>query len=134
MCLSKKKNRRFIIIVTYKHANNFPYKTFTHGNKIVAWIKALWDTKFSWKFFHYKCDEQELVDLTFEQFKAKVLFYADNQRPFSWRRGQAVFNYIDSKYSVARDVQFLDGVDCYYNDDVIDQFILLSWKKICCGF
>lgn len=133
MCLLEKKNRRFAIIVTYKNPINFPYKIFTHRRKILAWIKALWDTKFSWRFFHYKCDEQELLDLTFEQFRSKVLFYADHQRPLSWRRGQAVFNYINSKYGIARDVQFLDGVDCYYNDNVIDQFILLSWKRICGG-
>jgi len=131
MCLSEKNNRRFIIIVTYKHPINFPYRTFAHRNKMVAWIKALWNTKFSWKFFHYECDEQELVDLTFEQFRSKVLSYANNQRPLLWRRGQSVFNYINSRYHVARDVQFLDGVDCYYNDNMIDQFISLSWKRIC---
>ena len=133
MCLSEKKNRRFAIIVTYKYPTNLPYKTFAHHNKMIAWIKALWDTKFGWKFFNYECDEQELVDLTFEQFKTKVLFYADNQRPLSWRRGQAVFNYINSKYNVARDVEFLDGVDCFYNDNMIDQFILSSWKRLCGG-
>lgn len=128
------KNRRFAIIVTYKYPDSFPYKSFVHRNKIIAWIKALWNTKFGWRFFHYECDEQELVDLTFEQFRSKILFYADNQRPLSWRRGQAVFNYINSKYGVARYVQFLDRVDCYHNDNEIDQFILLSYKRVCGGF
>jgi len=128
------KNHRFTIIVTYKYPTSFPYKTFRHRNKIIAWLEALWDTKFSWRFFNYECDEQELVDLTFEQFQSKVLFYADNKRPISWRRGQAVFNYINSKYGVAKQVQFLDGVDCYYDDNVIDQFILLSYKRLCGGF
>lgn len=68
---------------------------------------------------------------TFEKFQNEVLGWVNNCKPEEWRYGQAVFNYIDSIYSVARDVQFLDGVDCYYNDNAIDQFILLSWKRIC---
>lgn len=70
---------------------------------------------------------------TFEEFQNEVLGWVDNRKPKEWRRGQAVFNYIDSKYNVARDVQFLDKVDCFYNDNVIDQFILLSWKRLCGG-
>lgn len=70
---------------------------------------------------------------TFEEFQNEVLGWVDNRKPKEWRRGQAVFNYIDSKYNVARDVQFLDEVDCFYNDNVIDQFILLSWKRLCGG-
>ena len=70
---------------------------------------------------------------TFEEFQNEVLDWVDNNKPKEWRRGQAVFNYIDSKYSIARDVQFLDGIDCYYNDNLIDKFILLSWKRICGG-
>lgn len=132
MCLLE-KNHRFVINVTYKNPINFPYKTFTHYIKIIAWIKALWDTKFGWKFFNYECHRQKLIDSTFEQFRAEVLFYAINQRPLCWRRGQAVFNYIERNYCVGRDVQVLDKVDCYYNDDMIDQFILLSWKRLCGG-
>lgn len=43
--------------------------------------------------------------------------------PNNWRKGQAVFNYIDAVYGVARNIQFGCGIDCFYNDDYIDDFI-----------
>ena len=39
------------------------------------------------------------------------------------RYGQAVFNYVDEYFGVARKVQFEDNVDCFYNDDAVDAFI-----------
>ena len=56
------------------------------------------------------------------EFRADVLT-AMKDKPKEWRDGQFVFNYINEKYGVARYVQFIDGIDCYYNDDKIDQFI-----------
>lgn len=72
---------------------------------------------------------------TFEEFRNEVLGWVDNcsQRPKEWRRGQAVFNYIDEVYNIARRVQFIDGVDCFYNDDLIDQFILLAYRQLWVG-
>lgn len=40
-----------------------------------------------------------------------------------YRKGQAVFNYIDEKYKVARLVQYVDKVDCFFNDALIPEFI-----------
>ena len=68
---------------------------------------------------------------TFEEFRTEILDYAYNRRPLEWRLGQAVFNYIDKYYNVARRVQFIDQVDCFHNDEVIDQFILLSYRQLC---
>ena len=48
-----------------------------------------------------------------KDFEEEVLDYANNRKPKSWRVGQAVFNYIDNQYGVARDVQFKDNVDCF---------------------
>lgn len=45
------------------------------------------------------------------------------EKPKTWRKGQAIFNYIDAKYGVARDVQFTYGIDCFYDDDKINAFI-----------
>ena len=45
------------------------------------------------------------------------------EKPKNWREGQAVFNYIDEVYGVARIAQFKYCVDCFYNDDKIDEFI-----------
>lgn len=43
------------------------------------------------------------------------------------RKGQAVFNYVDMHpelfKNAARISQFNYGIDCFYNDNMIDQFI-----------
>ena len=67
--------------------------------------------------------------MTLEEFKKEVLNFADN-RPKEWRKGQAVFNYIDEYYGVAREVQFKDLVDCFYNDDIIDEFIEKAFSRL----
>ena len=67
--------------------------------------------------------------MTFGDFKNEI----DNviiNRPKSWRKGQTVFNYIESKYGVARSVQFNDGVDCFYRDDQIEEFLQKAYKRI----
>ena len=66
--------------------------------------------------------------MTLEEFKKEVLNFMDN-RPKAWRKGQAVFNYIDKYYGVAREVQFEDLVDCFYNDDIIDEFIEKAFSR-----
>ena len=51
-------------------------------------------------------------------------------KPISWTDGQAVFNYIDSKYGVARDIQFLRKIDCFHDDSLIQQFINAAYDLI----
>jgi type IV secretory pathway VirB4 component len=53
-----------------------------------------------------------------------------NNKPHNWRIGQFVFNYIDEVYHVARTVQFIDKVDCYYDDKNINNFIKHAAKYI----
>lgn len=48
--------------------------------------------------------------MTFGDFKNEIARVIENI-PKSWRKGQAVFNYIESKYGVARAVQFEDGIE-----------------------
>lgn len=67
--------------------------------------------------------------MTFEELKAEV-YTAMKDKPKEWRKGQFVFNYIGSKYRVATAVQFQDGVDCFYCDDVIDIFLRCSVNRI----
>ena len=67
--------------------------------------------------------------MTAEELKQEVYNWIP-EKPKNWREGQAVFNYIDEHYNVARQVQFIDKVDCFYNDELIDQFILLSYQKL----
>ena len=58
-----------------------------------------------------------------EELKKELEEALNTNKPKNWRKGQFVFNYIDAVYGVARDVQYLDGVDCFYRDELIDQFI-----------
>ena len=60
--------------------------------------------------------------MTFDELKNEVMTAMEN-KPKQWRNGQFVFNYIDEHYGVARRAQFEKHVDCFYNDDVIDDFI-----------
>lgn len=67
--------------------------------------------------------------MTFEEFK-KDIKDGINELPNNWRYGQKVFNYIDAQYGVARTVQFIDGIDCFYNDDIVDAFVIRSYEYI----
>lgn len=59
--------------------------------------------------------------LTKEEFRDNVL---SNIKVFPdcWRYGQKVFNYIDAKFGVARNVQS-NGIDCFYDDTLVEPFI-----------
>ena len=65
--------------------------------------------------------------MTKEEFKEEVKSYIG---PKDWRKGQAIFNYIDEKYGVARQVQFVDHIDCFYDDSQIDAFIDACYKRL----
>ena len=62
------------------------------------------------------------MEKSLSEFREEILTAMKN-RASHLRKGQFVFNYINEKYGVARYVQFIDGIDCFYNDDAIDQFI-----------
>lgn len=67
--------------------------------------------------------------MTYDEFKNDILNAIKNKHP-QWRDGQIVFNYIHDKYNVAKDVAIKDNVDCFYNDNNIEKFIELSYKRI----
>lgn len=60
--------------------------------------------------------------MRFETLRQEILEAMKN-KPTYIREGQFVFNYIDEKYGVARDIQFEDNIDCFYDDTQIEQFI-----------
>lgn len=66
--------------------------------------------------------------MTYEEFKNDII-KALNDKPEWSRKGQFVFNYINEKYNVARDVQFGDNIDCFYDDKYIEIFISKSYEK-----
>lgn len=67
--------------------------------------------------------------MTLKEFKEDV-FEGIKELPSNWRKGQKVFNYVDSEYGVAREVQFKHSIDCFYNDEVIDEFIETAYSLI----
>ena len=124
--------KQYIVEVYYRHPQNLCFNIFIHRYKLIALIKALWATKFGWNFFNFNIYKKEF-NMDFEEFEQEVLDFATKQCPTEWRRGQAVFNYIEQKYHVGRHVQFEDHVDCFYNDDNIDNFIIAAYKRLCGG-
>lgn len=68
--------------------------------------------------------------ITFEEF-IQDIYIEIGDKPKEWRKGQFVFNYIEENYGdVAREVQFIDKIDCFYNDDKIEEFIEACYKRI----
>ena len=67
--------------------------------------------------------------MTYEEFKADVFKNIKNL-PDNWRKGQKVFNYIESKYKIARIAQFDCGIDCFYRDDLIDKFLEKAYELL----
>ena len=66
---------------------------------------------------------------TIEELTEEVVTAA-SVRPSYMRFGQFVFNYIDEHYGVVRQVQFIDGVDCFYCDDRVTEFLDKSLIRI----
>ena len=64
-----------------------------------------------------------------EELKNEV-YEAMKQKPDYIREGQFVFNYIDERYKVARAIQFIDHVDCFYDDKNITAFLTRAVERI----
>ena len=51
--------------------------------------------------------------------------------PTHWRHGQFVFNRVDELFGeIAREVQFVDHIDCFYDDTKIDRFLDAVLKRL----
>lgn len=51
--------------------------------------------------------------------------------PTYWRHGQFVFNRVETLFGeVAREVQFIDHIDCFYDDTKIDRFLDAVIKRL----
>lgn len=51
-------------------------------------------------------------------------------KPAYLRTGQAVFNYVNEHYGVARVAQFKYGIDCFYDDKKIPDFLDITYRLI----
>lgn len=68
--------------------------------------------------------------MTYEEFW-KEIFGKPGDIPTDWRLGQYVFNVVEAKYGkVAREVQFQDGIDCFYDDTKIEDFLKAAYKRL----
>lgn len=70
--------------------------------------------------------------LTKKEFEAPIWEDVQNKPSFI-RRGQQVFNSVEERYGseVARTVQFVDGVDCFYDDSQIEEFLEHAYQVYC---
>ena len=60
-------------------------------------------------------------EITIKELKETIF---STPQPPKWRLGQFVFNRVEELYGeVAREVQFLDRIDCFYDDTKIDRFL-----------
>lgn len=67
--------------------------------------------------------------ITLNEFISDVMSLIE-ECPKCWRKGQSVFNIVNSKYHVARDVQFIDNIDCFYDDEQIEPFLIAAYKRL----
>lgn len=68
--------------------------------------------------------------MTKEEFLDNINKLVD-ECPRIWRRGQSVFNVVEALYGeIAREIQFINKVDCFYEDENIDKFLDIVWEKI----
>lgn len=68
--------------------------------------------------------------MKYEEFKQSILDEVMKTKPRQFRLGQAVFNYVDDKYGIARNVQFEDHIDCFYVDDNIESFLKSVFNRL----
>lgn len=71
--------------------------------------------------------------MTFNDFKIRVLTNVDDiAEAYNWRLGQSVFNLLDLEAygKIARDVKDFDGVDCFYDDSKVDEFIRRAYNRM----
>ena len=66
--------------------------------------------------------------MSYDEFKKSILREVEETRPKYIRKGQAVFNYVDDKFDLARKIQFEYNIDCFYRDDKIEPFLKILYS------
>ena len=64
--------KQYVVEVYYKHPQNPRFSVFKHRYKLIAWIKALWATKFGWDFFVFNVYKQEF-NMDFDEFNKDLI-------------------------------------------------------------
>lgn len=63
---------------------------------------------------------------TKEVFLRKIYEEAKKMQP-TQRKGQSIFNATELLYQIGRVVQMHNGIDCFYDDSKINQFLDLAY-------
>ena len=74
--------------------------------------------------------------ITREEFNT-LIWDKVKQYPKRWREGQKVFNAAEEvlfektneQHNIAREVQFDDRVDCFFDDEKINEFLNKCWVR-----
>lgn len=68
--------------------------------------------------------------MTKEEFKSNIKTAAGiiREKYPELRKGQSIFNEADNYNHVARIVQFDYGIDCFYDDTIIEPFLDKCWE------
>ena len=67
--------------------------------------------------------------ITYNEFAQGIMDLVE-ECPKNWRKGQSVFNIVDTCYGLARTVQFGYGIDCFYDDNQIEEFLQKSYDVL----
>lgn len=84
----------------------------------------------------YICEDKDTFTnkyfLSLNSFIRSLEYCIENQVvKYRLRRGQATFNAVESDYGkIARFVQFVKGVDCFYDNKQIDAFLEACYKYL----
>ena len=77
----------------------------------------------------YRSDNQQVMKILDRKSFEEPIWIAVKNRPLYIRRGQQVFNSVGDIYGVAREVQFDDGIDCFYDDSQIEPFLDAAYTR-----
>lgn len=68
--------------------------------------------------------------MKYETFASEILNLAQ-ECPREWRLGQSVFNIVEAMCgNIAREVQFQDGIDCFYDNTKIEDFLKAVYRRL----
>lgn len=65
-----------------------------------------------------------------KEFIGTSILIASKLAPEQFRKGQAVFNYINEFFGLARHIQFNKHIDCFYDDSQVECFLSETYKLI----
>ena len=109
--------------------------TEEQSNEIISIVEARIDNRFDDNCVDFN-DNWDVADKMNDKYSGCIKFRSEvmsalKNKPEQCRDGEFVFDYIEENYpGVARYVQFTEGVNCYYDDKQIFDFITLCYENL----